>query len=271
MTEGATPRPVAYSGSLPIADPPRANAMSLPPDAMRSRLRCLVVDDSRTEQRLAAVALRTTGCEVTVVGSAQQALIALDDASYAFVLLDQQLPDLPGTSLAGLVRREFLAPPPIAVWSADGSVEDAAVAAGAVAFLAKPVPPATLGKLAIEHLRAPGDEGHQPLLDDKQLRDSRLVAPTPDEARIFVGNWQAEIASLLEEAVTAARVGALSVAQAAVHKLLGCAALTGAKRLRDFANALHTSPDRLCEHEVVEAALELTRQSAAALLLRTAF
>ena len=242
-----------------------------PPDALSAPQRCLVVDDSRTEQRLAQVALRTAGCDVTVVGSAQQALIALGGGAYAFMLVDQQLPDLPGTSLVGLLRRECLAPPPIAVWSADGSIEEAALAAGAVAFLVKPVPPVRLGSVARDHLRPPGETGHQPLLDDKHLRDSRLVAPTPDEARVFVGSWQAEMASLLEEAVGSARAGALPAAQAAVHKLLGCAALTGAKRLRDFAHQLHATPERLCEREVVEAALDLTRQSAAALLLRTAF
>ena len=191
--------------------------------------------------------------------------------SYALVLLDHQLPDLPGLSLVGLIVREFRAPPPLVMWSAEGSLGPAAVEAGAVAFVAKPVPPTTLGVLARERLRAPGPDGHQALLDDKQLRDSRLTAPTADEARIFVGSWQAEIASLLEEAVTAARSGALQAAKATLHKLLGCAAMTGARRLRDFAHALHAAPAQLCRRETVDEALDLTRQSAAALLLRTAF
>ena len=81
-------------------------------------LRALVVDDSRTEQRLAAVALRNAGLEVTIVASALEALIALGEAAYAFVLLDHQLPDLPGLSLVGLIGREFLSPPPLVLWSA---------------------------------------------------------------------------------------------------------------------------------------------------------
>ena len=53
--------------------------------------------------------------------------------------------------------------------------------------------------------------------------------------------------------------------------LLGCAAMTGARRLRDLAHSLHAAPAQLCRRETVDEALDLTRQSAAALLLRTAF
>lgn len=230
--------------------------------------RALVVDDSRTEQRLAVVALRAAGCEVSSVGSALEALIALGEAPYAFVLLDQQLPDLPGASLVALVHREFLDPPPMAMWSAEGSIEASALAAGAVAFLSKPVPPATLGILARQHLRPPAGMSHQPLLDDRQLRDSVLVPTSADEGRIFVGRWQAEIASLLEEAVGAARKGLPTESRSAVHRLLGCAALTGARRLQELASALHARPERLCEAGVVQEALDTTQASARALLLR---
>jgi hypothetical protein len=65
-------------------------------------MRVLLVDDSKTERRLAERALAQDAYEVVTADCAQAALLALDGAGFNLIISDQRLPDLPGVALLGM-------------------------------------------------------------------------------------------------------------------------------------------------------------------------
>lgn len=114
----------------------------------------LVVDDNPTDGKLARILLSLGGCEVRLVGSAEEALGVLAKAPPDLLLVDIDLPGMSGLELARRLRAA--APPralPIVVMSSTAGSAAGALArsAGCDAFLAKPLDPdalqATLARL----------------------------------------------------------------------------------------------------------------------------
>jgi len=106
----------------------------------------LLVDDSALSSSLLTAALSNAGHHVRAVAGGRQALEALRQAPCQLVLCDWEMPGMDGLELCRLIRRqEFGRPMRVVLLSAHGC-EDAAraLAAGADAFLTKPISPAQL-------------------------------------------------------------------------------------------------------------------------------
>ena len=100
----------------------------------------LVVDDSVVECMLATALLQKLGCAVTCATSAEQALQHISASQVDLAICDISLPDMDGLALlAALVRMPDS--PPCIVLSAheDALHAEAALRAGARAYLIKPL------------------------------------------------------------------------------------------------------------------------------------
>jgi len=102
----------------------------------------LIVDDDPASRRLLDVRLRALGCEVATATDGQEALVAVQRAVPALILLDLQMPGMSGMDLLRQLRRDGI-DIPIIVITAHGSIERAveAMKEGAYDFIPKPFDP----------------------------------------------------------------------------------------------------------------------------------
>lgn len=100
----------------------------------------LVIDDSAVECMLASAVLQKLGFAAICVASAGQALARMADRRFDLAICDISLPDMDGLALLAAIRVASQ-PPPCIVLSAhdDGQHEQAALRAGARAYLVKPL------------------------------------------------------------------------------------------------------------------------------------
>ncbi len=115
------------------------------PTQRGSGLRILVAEDNPVNRKVMARILDRAGFAAELVESGEDALEALDEASFDAVLLDINMPGLSGLDVVKLYRMGALGQPhvPMIALSADATVEmrDAALAAGIDVYLTKPVEP----------------------------------------------------------------------------------------------------------------------------------
>ena len=111
--------------------------------AARSHARVLVVDDDPHFRELVALHLEAdfAGVSIDAVGTAAEALQALENRRYDLVLLDLDLPDMNAVEIAATVRADFDAPPPLVVVTGTGGAADWQILSslGVRAFLLKPI------------------------------------------------------------------------------------------------------------------------------------
>jgi CheY-like chemotaxis protein len=102
----------------------------------------LIVDDDAAGAKLLAVLLRSEGCQVEIVGSAEDALAALRTFEPRVIVIDLVLPLMSGLLLAQQIKanpalRDIVL---IAVTSLNGTEGEAmALQAGCTAYLRKPI------------------------------------------------------------------------------------------------------------------------------------
>ncbi|HVH43443.1 MAG TPA: response regulator [Labilithrix sp.] len=116
--------------------------MSAPPSSSRGRV-VLVVEDNVDAQVITTSSLKHFGYEVMKAGSIQEARQLARRRKPDVVVLDCRLPDGDGLELAGLWRTDpTMMDVPIIVLTAFSARQDveAALLAGADAFLVKPTP-----------------------------------------------------------------------------------------------------------------------------------
>ena len=128
---------------------------SAQPGTAPERRRTLLLVTSAQEQATAfREALTVGGYTVLWLADSLSALIAVEDAPPALVILDWTMPFIPGHIFVEAVRTGLPQPPPVVVLL-DGSTATAAeevLAAGAQACLRMPVAPAILVQLVGELL-----------------------------------------------------------------------------------------------------------------------
>jgi len=111
----------------------------------RNKPSILLIDDDETIAKSLSLALRDEGYLVDVAASGGQALDKAHKKQYALALVDIRLPDMEGTTLLSLLRKEN---PEIKQIIITGypSIENAAIAMdqGAVAYMMKPFQPSEL-------------------------------------------------------------------------------------------------------------------------------
>jgi chemotaxis response regulator CheB len=146
-------RGARFCGALRLGNDIARNAFMTATRTLHSStaMRVLLVDDSKTERRLAERALAQDGFDVVTADSAQAALLALDGAGFNLIISDQRLRDLPGVALLGMVRETVVPAPPMLLLTSDDSARTrhAASHAGVCRVLTKPVAPGSLRDVVI--------------------------------------------------------------------------------------------------------------------------
>jgi two-component system, sensor histidine kinase len=104
------PYPERSTDSMPTIFP---NSGSEP--NVRHGLRILYVEDVPSNQEVMSLTLERTGCDLTCVDTATEALTLLGQRRFDLIMIDLQLPDMSGYELAAAIRASHPATPMIAV------------------------------------------------------------------------------------------------------------------------------------------------------------
>jgi chemosensory pili system protein ChpA (sensor histidine kinase/response regulator) len=138
------------------ATQPREGLESVP---VESKLRILVVDDSLSVRKHAGFILENNGIDVITANNGIEALDAIDQGQFDFIITDLEMPLMHGYELLGeLQRRRLLEETPAAVLSSRASQvhQDKARDLGACDYLVKPFDEESLMALVRKHLNAIG-------------------------------------------------------------------------------------------------------------------
>src|SRR3989304_9067768 len=137
--------------------------------------RVVIVDDGAASRRLLEVRLRALDCEVATAADGREALAAIQQEPPALVLLDLEMPRMPGMELLRALRREG-SDVPVIVITAHRSIESVGggVKEGAFDFIPKPFDPKHLElvvRKALDRAR---------LVESNQLLRAALAARAPE-------------------------------------------------------------------------------------------
>ena len=147
-----------------------ATAPAIRMPAVLRDLPVLVVDDNDTNRRILEETVLRWGMRPVAVASGAAALVALDETlrtghGFALVLLDEQMPEMDGFTLAARIAQSGLpSPPALIMLTSGGQAGDAARcrALGIAAHLMKPVKPRDLLDAITRTMRASGDRVDRP-------------------------------------------------------------------------------------------------------------
>jgi CheY-like chemotaxis protein len=243
--------------------PAETRAPSLKPQqslpAAQRRLHILLAEDNAINQRLAVTILEKRGHTVVVANTGKEALEALEEGAFDFVLMDVQMPEMDGFEATKVIRqREALARQtqdsqatfriPIVAMTAHAMKGDRerCLAAGMDAYVSKPIQPRNLFDV-IESLFAPpaekptetpSEESPEPVFDrnvvlDRVEGDTILLQEILD---LFFD----EIPRLMSETQAPIARGDAQALERAAHTLKGCVGNFGAKGAYDLALKLET-------------------------------
>ena len=117
-------------------------------------MRILIVDDDEAMRLLlAGMVSSEVKAEVQLAGTCEAALRLAEKNVYDIVLLDLLMPGIGGFALLYRLRGSTTnAKTPVIIVSSDGAAAQRCLAAGANAYLVKPVQPGELGKTIRQHL-----------------------------------------------------------------------------------------------------------------------
>lgn len=157
---------------LEIPKAARASTATAPEPASTNTLRVLVIDDQAFNRLILRDQLERLGCRVEESADGPSAFLLLQARAHHLAIIDLDLPGLDGFALMRRVRAEQPDNPVYLVAttaSATRGIEDQAKAAGAGAFIPKPIAPAQLCALVRECSRR-----H---FQDQPARESAATAP----------------------------------------------------------------------------------------------
>lgn len=248
----ATPRPAAGTEAAEAAAERPAGPA---PIALPGRkLRVLVADDSRVNQRVVAKILERSGHEARLADDGDAALDILEQEADSFdlVLMDVNMPGLDGIEATKLFRVMALGQPhlPILALTADATEESArrCAEAGMDGHVIKPVQPEELLRIVEANARPPrgGAAGAAaPVADIASHPRFRMTSPALDAETLenlrslggeeFVDglarDFLSDAAQLIESISAAAIAGDASRFHAEAHALRSSAANIGAAAL----------------------------------------
>src|SRR5574339_287043 len=117
-------------------------------------MRVLIVDDDEAMRLLlAGMVSSEVKAEVQLAGTCEHALRLAEKNAYDVILLDLLMPGIGGFALLYRVRGSTPnAKTPVIIVSSDGAAAQRCLAAGANAYLVKPVQPRELGATIRQHL-----------------------------------------------------------------------------------------------------------------------
>ena len=117
-------------------------------------MRVLIVDDDEAMRLLlAGMVSSELKAEVQLAGTCEHALRLAEQNHYDVILLDLLMPGIGGFALLYRLRASTAnAKTPVIIVSSDGAAAQRCLAAGANAYLVKPVQPRELGATIRQHL-----------------------------------------------------------------------------------------------------------------------
>lgn len=214
-----------------------------------ARLRVLVVDDNDLGRRLMVAMLGRHGIVPQLAENGAEAVDAVLHEPFDLVVLDVQMPVMDGLTAARTIRDASPAggQPRIVVATAGASVEerDAALAAGADAYLSRPV----IGEQLYEALAAttavgdgagpagdPAEDGAGSL-DPGRFRELREIF-APDALIDFVERWCQHARSEVDALRDAIAIDDRAKVATAAHALRGGSQAVAAQRVAELAAGL---------------------------------
>jgi PAS domain S-box-containing protein len=248
--------------------------------------RVLVVEDNPTNQQVAQAVLEGAGILVDIAANGEEALAALQGASYDAVLMDIQMPQMDGYEATRRIRREarFSSLPVIAMTAhAMKGDDEKCLAAGMDDYIAKPIQQDRLFHILWKAVKnRAGPEGFAPRSTGAPRSETAPAPAGPDgelpaalpgiRIREALGNLAIDPASFRrillgfarDNADTPAGLTALAARkdwrslQQLAHRLNGSAGNIGAAELKAAAQALETQ----CRAQAPDAAVLHRLQSA---------
>jgi two-component system sensor histidine kinase RpfC len=236
------------------------------PDHRQARARILVADDNATNQEVIRLILESAGHEARIVSDGEEALDALEEATYDLALIDMHMPHRSGIDVIKTWRFMNTSGPvtPMVLLTADTSHEarQEAESAGAVACLTKPVgagdltqllrrlldgeahrtpPPDATPDAARESRSTPAaaDSGNATeLVSERTLQQLAGMARDPAFLSDLIENFLRDAEKLIEHLETAEAAGDLEGIHYHAHALHGSAGNLGVQAIAEAAAAL---------------------------------
>lgn len=232
-------------------------------------LEILVAEDNETNQKVVAAILEKAGHRVFLVGNGEQALDALETHRFDLALFDVQMPVMDGLDALKIYRfmESESTAVPIVMLSADATpgTKEQCLAAGANAFITKPVQARTLldalHKVVNEHGSAmttvhssdapihaaastPAIRSTDVLIDPATLRDLEELGGGIAFVADLVDGFLRDAGLLFEQIGDALKQGDAREFRDHAHALKGSAGSVGARRLHEISSRACLLNDR---------------------------
>ena len=247
-------------GRADLLGPPRSSGERLasgdleaPPPGNR-RLRVLLADDNRTNQKLVERFLEEGRHQVTTVGTGRDAVAMADGQSFDLILMDVQMPEMDGVEATAAIRERERATgghTPIIAMTAHAMAGDRekCLAAGMDAYLSKPLRPdnlaATIAALCgVGADVSPADQGTGSRPVPQAIAEAELLADFDQNGRVLaevIGVFIAEVPGHLEGVRAAGEARDAGSIAAAAHAVKGSAGLFTRGDAFEAARALERS------------------------------
>jgi PAS domain S-box-containing protein len=236
------------------------------------RLRILLAEDNKINQRFAVALLRKDGHDVDVADDGNQAVAAVRDGDYDVVLMDVQMPGLDGIQATRQIRalpRPGGDVPIIALTAhALSGVEQQYLDAGMDDYISKPIDPGILSRklAAVAARTAPAqDMADNPAFAaiDWSYLGALGVVMTSEDVSDFLTMYIDEANSIVTRMAAASVAGDLKAVSAEAHALIGLAGNVGAIRVSEIARQVEAAA-RAGDPVAVRCSLAVLRDAAAA-------
>lgn len=101
----------------------------------------LIIDDEVDTLNLLSMTLSLAGYETAKANNGQAGISLISEFEPDAIILDVMMPDQSGIEVLNTIKKIFVSPPPVVIFSARGRIEDMVegMEAGAFKYLVKPV------------------------------------------------------------------------------------------------------------------------------------
>ena len=215
-----------------------------------SRLRVLVVEDGRDNQRILRFLLEQAGAHVLVADNGHAGLssaLAAQRAkkAYDLILMDMQMPVMDGWEATQALRERGIQTPIIALTAfAMTGDRKRCLDAGCSAYLSKPIDTnalfATIGELLgieADRTRQPDPAPALPSAGAGEASGAEAPAAELDPLQALIAEFARGLAPQAEQIEGAYRAGEADELRTLVHRLAGSAASFGFPRISDLARS----------------------------------
>jgi two-component system, sensor histidine kinase and response regulator len=223
-----------------------------PPDHRASRedpgrIRILLVEDSKVNQKVTVHMLKAAGYPCDVANNGREGVEAFSSGAYGLVIMDCQMPVMDGFQATAEIRNQEAGErhTPIVALTADAvkGNRERCLKAGMDDYLTKPVLPEILLEVLEKHIRVSGTSstdpaGRPPQSQGESLdvrRVQRLAFGDRRLERELIGVFEGEGEDYLRAVRAGVHEQREDVARKGIQELKGCSALVGALALHTVA------------------------------------